>query len=202
MLFIFSIAILIMSVVIHEFAHGIAALWQGDPTAKLSGRLTLNPIKHIDPVGSIAVPLICAILPGSIMFGWAKPVPFNPYNLRNRKWGEAIVAGAGPLSNILIALILSLIIRFFIPVLSQPVVELFILAILTNLVLAIFNLVPLPPLDGSKILYSLFPAKMSRFIAIFERYGLMFTIIFIFAFVQVLDPIIWALFKLLVGDIG
>jgi Zn-dependent protease len=191
-----------MSVVIHEFAHGIAALWQGDPTAKLSGRLTLNPIKHIDPVGSIAVPLICAILPGSIMFGWAKPVPFNPYNLRNRKWGEAIVAGAGPLSNILIALILSLIIRFFIPVLSQPVVELFILAILTNLVLAIFNLVPLPPLDGSKILYSLFPAKMSRFIAIFERYGLMFTIIFIFAFVQVLDPIIWALFKLLVGDIG
>ncbi len=202
MLFIFSIAILIMSVVIHEFAHGIAALWQGDPTAKLSGRLTLNPIKHIDPVGSIAVPLICAILPGSVMFGWAKPVPFNPYNLRNRKWGEAIVAGAGPLSNILIALILSLIIRFFIPVLSQPVVELFILAILTNLVLAIFNLVPLPPLDGSKILYSLFPAKMSRFIAIFERYGLMFTIIFIFAFVQVLDPIIWALFKLLVGDIG
>ncbi len=201
MLFIFSIAILIMSVVIHEFAHGIAALWQGDPTAKLSGRLTLNPIKHIDPVGSIAVPLICAILPGSIMFGWAKPVPFNPYNLRNRKWGEAIVAGAGPLSNILIALILSLIIRFFIPVLSQPVVELFILAILTNLVLAIFNLVPLPPLDGSKILYSLFPAKMSRFIAIFERYGLMFTIIFIFAFVQVLDPIIWALFKLLIGDI-
>ncbi len=201
MLFIFSIAILIMSVVIHEFAHGIAALWQGDPTAKLSGRLTLNPIKHIDPVGSIAVPLICAILPGSIIFGWAKPVPFNPYNLRNRKWGEAIVAGAGPLSNILIALILSLIIRFFVPVLSQPVAELFILAILTNLVLAIFNLVPLPPLDGSKILYSLFPAKMSKFIAIFERYGLMLTIIFIFAFVQVLDPIIWGLFKLLVGNI-
>lgn len=191
-----------MSVVIHEFAHGIAALWQGDPTAKLSGRLTLNPVKHIDPVGSIAVPLICTILPGSIMFGWAKPVPFNPYNLRNRKWGEAIVAGAGPLSNILIALILSLIIRFFIPFLSQPVIDLFILAILTNLVLAIFNLVPLPPLDGSKILYSLFPARMSRFIAIFERYGLMFTIIFIFAFVQVLDPIIWGLFKLLVGDIG
>lgn len=202
MLVLFSIAILIISVVIHEFAHGIAALWQGDPTAKLSGRLTLNPVKHIDPIGSIAVPLICAILPGSVMFGWAKPVPFNPYNLRNRKWGEAIVAFAGPLSNICIAVILGLIIRLFHVSMASQLIELFVVAILTNLVLAIFNLVPLPPLDGSKIMYSLFPAKMGRFIAIFERYGLMFTIIFIFAFVQVLDPVIWAVFKLIVGDLG
>ncbi len=201
MLVLFSIAILIISVVIHEFAHGVAALWQGDPTAKLSGRLTLNPVSHIDPVGSIAVPLLCAILPGSVMFGWAKPVPFNPYNLRNRKWGEAIVAFAGPLSNICIAVILGLFIRFFHFSLAPQLIELFVVTILTNLVLAIFNLVPLPPLDGSKIMYALFPAKMSRFIALFERYGLVFTIIFIFAFVQVLDPVIWAAFKLIVGNI-
>lgn len=97
--FIFAIAILIMSVVIHEVAHGIAALWQGDVTAKYEGRLTLNPIAHIDPIGSILVPFFCALLPGSLMFGWAKPVPVNPYNFKNKRWGEALVAFAGPLSN-------------------------------------------------------------------------------------------------------
>src|SRR3989338_330219 len=109
--FIFVIAILVMSVVIHEVSHGYAALALGDPTAKYQGRLTLNPISHLDPVGSFLVPLL-GYFAGDFIIGWAKPVPFNPYNLRNQKWGEAIVAIAGPLSNIFLATIFGLIIRF------------------------------------------------------------------------------------------
>ncbi|HEY4500581.1 MAG TPA: site-2 protease family protein [Candidatus Paceibacterota bacterium] len=103
--FIFSLIVLLFSVVIHEISHGYAALFLGDRTAEYAGRLTLNPIKHIDLVGTIILPVISLLLPGSFLFGWAKPVPYNPYNLRNQRWGEAIVAAAGPLSNILLALI-------------------------------------------------------------------------------------------------
>ena len=108
--FLFVIIILIMSVVIHEVSHGYAALALGDPTAKYEDRLTLNPISHLDPVGSVLVPLMGYFL-GGFIIGWAKPVPFNPYNLKNTRWGEALVAVAGPISNILIALIFGLIIR-------------------------------------------------------------------------------------------
>lgn len=196
---IFSILILVMSVTIHEFAHGIAALWQGDPTAKLAGRLTINPIKHLDLVGSFIIPLICVLLPGGLVLGWAKPVPVNPYNFRNRRFGEAIVAFAGPLSNIIIALILGLFLRFQAENLTQNMIQLLVVAVLTNIVLAVFNLVPLPPLDGSKILYSIFPDSMGRFIQIIEKYGLIVTFIFIFAFIQVLDPVIRLIFNLIVG---
>lgn len=188
-----------MSVTIHEFAHGIAALWQGDPTAKLAGRLTINPIKHLDLVGSFIIPLICVLLPGGLVLGWAKPVPVNPYNFRNRRFGEAIVAFAGPLSNIIIALILGLFLRFQAENLTQNMIQLLVVAVLTNIVLAVFNLVPLPPLDGSKILYSIFPDSMGRFIQIIEKYGLIVTFIFIFAFIQVLDPVIRLIFNLIVG---
>src|ERR1700750_249745 len=103
----------LFSVIIHEVSHGYAALMQGDRTAEYEGRLTLNPLKHIDPVGTLILPILSLMLPGSFLFGWAKPVPFNPYNLRNQRWGEAIVVIAGPLSNIVIALIFGLFIRFF-----------------------------------------------------------------------------------------
>lgn len=199
LLTLFAFIILVFSVVIHEVSHGIAALWQGDPTAKLSGRLTLNPIPHIDPLGSIIIPIICALLPGGMMLGWAKPVPFNPYNLRNRKWGEAIVAFAGPLSNIIIAILLGLFIRFYGLAINSQLLELLAIAVLTNIVLAVFNLVPLPPLDGSKILYSLFPEKMGRFLKLNERYGIILTLIFIIAFVQLLDPVVRVFFNLVVG---
>ncbi|HPI24743.1 MAG TPA: site-2 protease family protein, partial [Candidatus Paceibacterota bacterium] len=102
---IFSIIVLVMSVVIHEVSHGYMAYVLGDPTAKLAGRLTLNPIAHIDPFGSIILPLLLSLLPGGIVFGWAKPVPYNPYNLQAGKWGPAYVAAAGPASNILLAVI-------------------------------------------------------------------------------------------------
>ena len=108
--FIFSLAILVVSVMVHEIAHGWTAFILGDPTAKLAGRLTLNPIPHIDPVGSIIVPLVLSLLPGGIVFGWAKPVPYNPYNLKVKN-GPAYVALAGPASNFIIAIIFSLLIR-------------------------------------------------------------------------------------------
>lgn len=197
---IFSILILVISVTIHEFAHGITALWQGDPTAKLAGRLTINPIRHIDIVGSIIVPFICVLLPGSLVLGWAKPVPINPYNFRNKRFGEAIVAFAGPLSNLIIALILGLFLRTQLEILSQNLVDLLVITVYMNLILAVFNLVPLPPLDGSKILYSVFPDSFGRFIRNIEKYGLVFTLIFIFMFIQVLDPIVSMLFKIIVGN--
>src|SRR3989338_8546888 len=108
---IFYIAVLIMSVVIHEVSHGYAALYWGDQTARLAGRLTLNPLKHLDPVGSVLIPLLLIFSGGGILFGWAKPVPYNSYNLKNQRWGEAIVAAAGSLTNIAIAILFALIAR-------------------------------------------------------------------------------------------
>lgn len=180
-------------------AHGIAALWQGDETAKRAGRLTLNPISHIDPLGSIVMPAICILFSSGVVLGWAKPVPINPYNFRNRRFGEAMVAFAGPLSNIILALIAGLYLRFGgagIPIYMYDLLQ---ISVLINLVLAVFNLVPLPPLDGSKILYSLFPYRMGRFIRYFERYGLIVTLLFVFLFIQLLDPVVVFLFRLIVG---
>lgn len=196
---IFSFLILIISIVVHEVAHGVTALWQGDETAKRAGRLTLNPISHIDPLGSIVIPAICILFSSGVVLGWAKPVPINPYNFRNRRFGEAMVAFAGPLSNIVLALIAGLYLRFGGAGMPIYMYELLQISVLINLVLAVFNLVPLPPLDGSKILYSLFPDRMGRFIRYFERYGLIVTLLFVFLFIQLLDPVVVFLFRLIVG---
>src|SRR3990167_7689780 len=107
--FIFQVAILVMSVVIHEVSHGFMAYALGDSTAKYAGRLTLNPIPHIDPFGSIILPFMLSLLPGGVVFGWAKPVAYNPYNLRAQKWGPGLVAAGGPLSNILVAKVIRII---------------------------------------------------------------------------------------------
>lgn len=195
----FSFLILILSIVVHEVAHGVAALWQGDETAKRAGRLTLNPVSHVDPVGSILVPLMCVLFPGGLILGWAKPVPINPYNFKNRRFGEAMVAFAGPLSNIIIALIAGLYLRFMGDATPIYMTTLLQVTVLTNLVLAVFNLVPLPPLDGSKIMYSVFPDRIGQFVRYFERFGLVLTIFFIFLFIQLLDPVIGFLFRLIVG---
>src|SRR3989344_2529066 len=149
---IFSIAVLIMSVVIHEVSHGYAALYLGDPTAKYAGRLTINPLKHLDPFGSVILPILLAITKAGFIIGWAKPVPYNPYNVRYGRWGEALVALAGPASNLLLAFLFGLVFRLgggFLPV---PFLSLAVSVILINVVLAVFNLVPIPPLDGSKLL--------------------------------------------------
>jgi len=162
---IFLIAILVVSVVIHEVAHGFAANWLGDPTAKLAGRLTLNPVSHVDPMGSVILPAILVLSGSPLLFGWAKPVPYNPYNFqRGGRWAEALVAGAGPAANILIALIFGVLVRF--SVLPVEMVSLAISIIFLNILLAVFNLIPIPPLDGSKI----FPQMLPRQLAIgYER---------------------------------
>ncbi|MFT5179764.1 MAG: Zn-dependent protease [Candidatus Paceibacteria bacterium] len=196
----FSILILIFSVVIHEVSHGYAALSMGDTTAKNAGRLTLNPIPHISLLGSIIIPLLFAILPGGILFGWAKPVPYNPYNLRNRRWGEVFVAVAGPLSNLFLALIFGLLIRFS-EVLSLPsaFVEISIIIVLINIVLAIFNLMPIPPLDGSKILFGLLPQNAFKIREVLETYGFAILLFFIFFAYNLLLPVLSVLFTLFTG---
>ncbi len=196
--FLFIVIILIMSVVIHEVSHGYAALALGDPTAKYQGRLTLNPISHLDPVGSFLIPLL-GYWAGGFIIGWAKPVPFNPYNLRNARWGEALVAAAGPLSNVLMAVIFGLVIRFSEGVLNEAFLGLAGFAVLINITLAIFNLIPIPPLDGSKILFSILPYRWQGVKAPLERFGLILVLIFIFVFWKLISPTIIYLFTLLTG---
>jgi Zn-dependent protease len=194
--FVFQIVILI--VVIHEVAHGYAANLLGDKTAEYQGRLTLNPAKHLDPVGSFVVPVISYFL-GGFIIGWAKPVPFNPYNLRNQKWGEAIVAFAGPASNIFIALLFGLLLRFL-PFGAVPESFSSILALIVfiNILLAVFNLVPIPPLDGSKILFSFLPSN-SGFRQLLERSSIFLVLIFIFFLWQFVSPLVFVIFKLITG---
>ncbi len=198
--FLFIVIILIMSVVIHEVSHGYAALALGDPTAKFQGRLTLNPFSHLDPIGSFLVPLLGYFL-GGFIIGWAKPVPFNPYNLRNQKWGEALVAIAGPLSNISLAVIFGLIIRFAsnTQIFNEAFLGLANFVVLINITLAIFNLMPIPPLDGSKILFAILPYKWQSFRQSIERYGLILVFVFIFFIWQVMSPAIGYLFTLFTG---
>lgn len=150
-----GIAILILSVVLHEAAHGYAANWLGDPTARLTGRLTLNPIRHIDPTGSVIIPALLVFFQSPILFGYAKPVPYNPYNLRWPRFGEAFVAFAGPGTNFLIAIVLGAIIRFA-PA-GEAFISLLSTAVYINIFLGIFNMLPIPPLDGSKVVGPLLP---------------------------------------------
>jgi Zn-dependent protease len=198
--FIFQIAILIMSIVVHEVAHGTTANLLGDSTAKYEGRLTLNPIKHLDFVGSILVPFIAYSF-GGFIFGWAKPIPYNPYNLKPGRWPEALVAGAGPLVNIIIALMFGLILRAGVVGgwASREFVEITSLVVFINLLLAVFNLVPIPPLDGSKLLYAIFPEKLYKIRHTFEKYGFVLVILFIFLAWQLVSPVVLYLFTLITG---
>ena len=195
----FQIILLVMSVVVHEVSHGYAAFLLGDPTAKNQGRLTLNPIRHLDLFGSILIPAFLVITNAGFLFGWAKPVPYNPYNLRNQKWGEAIVAVAGPASNIFIALVFGLLIRFGAEFLSPAFLNISAILVLINLMLAVFNLVPIPPLDGSKILFAFLPYHMQRFRMMLEQYGFVVVLIFIFFLSGFLAPIMSFLFSLITG---
>jgi len=199
---IFQLAILLMSVVIHEFAHGWVAFKLGDSTAKNYGRLTLNPIKHLDIWGSFFVPLMLFIFSsGQMVFGWAKPVPYNPYNLRDQKYGSAKVAFAGPAANLLIALVFGLFLRFM-PVsilISTGLGQVFGLIIFLNILLAIFNLVPIPPLDGSKILFTFLPASLDNLRVFLEQYGMFVLLFFIFFAFEWILPIVSLIFNLIVG---
>ncbi|MFA6077052.1 MAG: site-2 protease family protein [Candidatus Paceibacterota bacterium] len=197
---IFYVAILIMSVVIHEVSHGFMAEYFGDKTARFAGRLTLNPLKHLDLFGSIILPTLLVLSHSPFLIGWAKPVPYNPDNLSNKKWGTFWVAIAGVLANFSIAIIFGVIIRLT-SGLALPVGFYFITSVIVivNLALGIFNLVPIPPLDGSKILFSFLPAKASSFIFAYEQYSLILLLVFIVFFSDYLAPILSFLFHLFTG---
>jgi Zn-dependent protease len=205
MLTIFSIFALIYSIIIHEYAHGWMADRLGDPTARHSGRLTLNPIPHIDPIGSILIPGFLIMTGSSFLIGWAKPVPFNPYNLTDKKYGALKVAAAGPASNFLIAVSLGLILRFlpagiFEIYSAQVFVQLIASVIWLNLLLMVFNLLPIPPLDGSKIFLSFLPYKFQEVIYRFEQFGMLFLFALLFLlFPLVILPVVNFLFKIIVG---
>jgi Zn-dependent protease len=202
----FPILVLIFSVILHEVAHGYMANWLGDPTARLQGRLTLNPLKHIDPVGSIVLPALLVITRSPILIGYAKPVPYNPYNLPG-KYDEVLVAGSGPATNIILALIFGLSIRFFGGMLDQNLLTAFATITYINMLLALFNLIPVPPLDGSKVLSGILPPGLGegygRFREVFERLGVFQgTLILLFGF-YLLSPYfsvaLQALFSLITG---
>ena len=203
-----SLVVLILSVIAHAVAHGYAANSLGDPTARLAGRLTLNPLPHIDLMGSIILPALLVFTHSPILFGWAKPVPYNPYNLQNRRWGEMLVAVAGSATNIFLAVIFGLLVRygsaagFDATALSLAASISFI-----NLFLGLFNLIPFPPLDGFTVLRGALPWHLATGLGRFEHQvrtaGALSLVLFLIVFSYVLSGpffklILW-LFGLLTG---
>jgi len=194
----FFFFVIIPSAIIHEYAHAWAADQLGDPTAKQAGRLTLNPLAHIDIWGTILMPILLFLLSGGkFLFAYAKPVPFNPYNLRNQKHDSGLVALAGPLANLIIALIFGLIIRFSA---TTSLISLFCIIVYANILLAIFNLLPIPPLDGSRILFAFLPSRFRHYEIVMQRYGFFILFLFIFFGFQIIFPIIFSIYKLIVGQ--
>ncbi len=195
---IFQIIVLIYSAIIHEYMHGWMAHRLGDNTAKDMGRLTLNPVPHIDPIGSILLPFILIASGASFVFGWAKPVPYNPYNLRDQKYGGAKVAIAGPMANLIVALAFGLILRF-IPF-ATPEMSYFIqIIVFINLLLMVFNLVPIPPLDGSKVLMPFLPIGVQEKFMMLEQYGMFLVFAFVWFGFDLIIPIIYFFFSLVTG---
>ena len=196
----FYFLVIIPSAVVHEVAHGVVAYWLGDDTARRAGRLTLNPIAHIDWFGTLIMPIsLLVFTKGSFLFAYAKPVPYNPYNLKSET-DELKVALAGPVSNILLAVVFAIFARvaFSIPSMSH-IAFFFALIVKANISLAIFNLVPIPPLDGSKLLYLFIPKENYQLRAFLNQYGMVILLFFIFFGFEIIIPIVNLIVKLLLG---
>jgi len=190
------VVVLIISIILHEISHGYAADKLGDPTARLQGRLSLNPLVHIDWIGSVILPFFLVISGAPFVLGWAKPVPFNPYNMKNPKWGGVIVALAGPLTNIVIAILGAITLQLF--TFSPEVIFFVTSIIITNIALAVFNMVPIPPLDGHHLLYALLPTHLNSIKSFFRRYSFIILIVFVMYGWKFISPIIFSIYNLLV----
>lgn len=203
----YQVAVLIFLVIIHEVSHGLMAYRLGDNTAKEAGRLTLNPIKHLEFFGSFLVPFLFIITGSSFILGWAKPVPFNPYNLKNPKRDGALIALAGPVSNFLIAIVFGLIVRLmvaFMPIATNPILyNVYILlniVIFVSVLLGFFNLIPIPPFDGSRIVLAFLRGEAERFWLKMENYGTLLIIILLFGGgLNLLYPLVVSVYSLIAG---
>jgi Zn-dependent protease len=187
--------VLLFSVMIHEVAHGYVALLNGDPTARLSGRITLNPIPHIDPIGTILLPAILLLTGSRILFGWARPVPVNPSYFRDYRLGEITTSFAGPASNLLLALLFSYLLR-----LGMGGPGLLLLAYYgctINIFLAIFNLIPIPPLDGSHLVSAFLPYRLLQYYQYLEPVG--FIIILLLFYSGIMGMILMPIYRLIAG---
>jgi Zn-dependent protease len=196
----FVVLVLIFSVVAHEVSHGYMAQYLGDPTARFAGRLTMNPLKHLDPIGSVLVPILTALSQTGLLLGWAKPVPYNPYNLRDQKWGDAKVALAGPFTNIGIALFFAIILRSLSHLFTPAMLDIIDIIIRINITLAVFNLVPIPPLDGSKVLLNALPLRYRYIGEYLERYSLVLVFVFAIFLWGYFFPLVSLLYRFLVGS--
>lgn len=202
--------ILVICITIHEFAHAYMAEHLGDPTARLAGRLSLNPLVHIDMLGTVLLPLLTAISGSPLLIGWAKPTPFDPFNLRHPKKDSALIALAGPVSNLLIALFIAIIIRLPIfGVLGYWVIGLLALLIRLNILLAVFNLIPIHPLDGFKVVAGILPKEYYSSWMSLQRYGILLLLILLFPLfgtsplTSIISPIVNLILNILLpGGLG
>ena len=198
--FLLILPVLLFSVVVHELAHAQVARWEGDDTAYALGRITLNPIPHLDLMGSVIVPLVFIFLPGDFLFGWAKPVPVNPGNFRVRKWGDIRVSLAGIIANFILAILFTLLVVAVIllrevtgnaggvwSVIAQAAYY----GVFINLILAIFNLIPIPPLDGSHVVFHLLPARLGARYRELGRYGLVVIILLVYVVPGAFEIALW-----------
>ncbi len=217
---------LILAIVLHEYAHGWVANRYGDPTARMEGRLTLNPLAHVDPFGSVIFPLICLIMPGGLLLGWAKPVPINPSRLRNPRRDMALVAAAGPGMNLVLAIASALLIGLFFRIdpslaaswpphpgmeprqdllgmILLPLTAMASYSVLINVLLMTFNLIPIPPLDGGRVMTSLLPARSAAALSRLEPYGMLIIVALIVLdpHIHVISTILGTIVNVLVGAI-
>jgi Zn-dependent protease len=200
MKFIIILPIFFFAIIIHEYAHGWVAWKLGDPTAKIAGRLTLNPLAHIDPIGTIFLPGILLVTNFPVVFGWAKPVPVDFYNLNNPKKDMVWVGLAGPVANLLLAIFISAILKIYTA--PENVLPIVILksTVITNLVLAMFNMLPVPPLDGSRVMMGILPRHLAFLYARLEPYGLI--IIFGLLYLGIAERAIWPFITYLAQLLG